>query len=58
MLDICTAFEGTDSTIHAVIYIVLSIFMDQKLDRSTLFVDLNLEITESQIRFSRSASEI
>ena len=25
MLDIWTAFDGTDSTIHAVIYIVLSI---------------------------------
>ena len=43
------AFDGTDSTIHAVIYIVLSIFTDLKLGRiiglATLFVDLNLEIT-------------
>ena len=33
MLDIWTAFDGTESTIHAVIYIVLSIFTDLKLER-------------------------
>ena len=49
MLDIWTAFDGTDSTIQAVIYIVLSIFTDLKLKRiiglPTLFADLNLEIS-------------
>ena len=47
------AFDGTKSTIHSVIYIVLSIFKDLKLEhcahyRSTLFVDLNLEITQAR----------
>ena len=52
MLDIWTAFDGTDSAMYAVIYIVLSIFTDLKLERiiafyrSTLFADLNLEITQ------------
>ena len=36
MLDIWTAFDGIriDSAMHAVIYIVLSIFTDLKLERS------------------------
>ena len=33
MLDIWTAFDGTDSTTHAVIYIVLSLFTDLKFER-------------------------
>ena len=56
MLDIRTAFDGNRkySTIHAVFYIVVSIFTDLKLERIigyryTQFADLNLEITESLI---------
>ena len=43
------AFDGTDSTIHAVIYIVLSIFnYGSKVGAhywSTLFADLSMGIT-------------
>ena len=48
MLDIWSAFDGTDSAIHAVIYIVLSKYIyGSKVGthyRSTLFADLNLEL--------------
>ena len=48
MLDIWTAFDGTDSAIAAVIYDWAFYIYGSKvgaLYRSTLFSDLNLEIT-------------